>query len=188
MSLMRRKNTTSEMMKEYIADSLLLLMAGKAYDAITIGEITKKAGVNRSTYYRNFHAKGEIIAFYFSKIISQYMNSQAETNMNSTLEYLVGMFSCFQKHKQQLLLIYQSGVSHYILEALNNMFTLATESRTFAERFQVYYHTGGIYNSFQLWFGEGMKETPEEMAQTVIQTLPNDFLPMLMRKKQGTCA
>lgn len=47
---MRKKNTTTEMMKGYIADSLLHLMSTKPYNDITIAEITKKAGVNRSTY------------------------------------------------------------------------------------------------------------------------------------------
>ena len=61
---MRRSNTTTEMMKEYISESLLILMEGKAYDDISIGEITAKAGVNRSTYYRNFSSKNEIIKFY----------------------------------------------------------------------------------------------------------------------------
>ena len=46
---MRRKNITSEMMMGYIQQALLLLMKDKAYPDITIGEITAKAGVNRST-------------------------------------------------------------------------------------------------------------------------------------------
>ena len=45
---MRRKNLTSEMMMSYIAEALVLLMQQKPYSEITIGEITKKAGVNRS--------------------------------------------------------------------------------------------------------------------------------------------
>lgn len=33
---MRRKSTTTEMMKAYIADSLLILMANKTFEDITI--------------------------------------------------------------------------------------------------------------------------------------------------------
>ena len=53
-------------MMEYITDALLLLMKHKNFNDITIGEITKKAGVNRSTYYRHFSTKESIIKFYFS--------------------------------------------------------------------------------------------------------------------------
>lgn len=47
---MRRKNTTSKMMKGYIIGALLLLMKKRNFSEISIGEITDKAGVNRSTY------------------------------------------------------------------------------------------------------------------------------------------
>ena len=48
---MKRKNVTSDMMRGYMADALLMLMAKKDYANITISEITQKAGVNRSTFY-----------------------------------------------------------------------------------------------------------------------------------------
>ena len=58
---MRRKNTTTYMMKEYITEALLQLMKKKEFEKLTIEEITSKAGVNRSTYYRNFKSKEMII-------------------------------------------------------------------------------------------------------------------------------
>jgi len=58
---LRRKNVTSEMMKGYMADALLILMGSKDYADISIGEITEKAGVNRSTFYRNYNSKDAII-------------------------------------------------------------------------------------------------------------------------------
>ncbi|MDR0249377.1 MAG: TetR/AcrR family transcriptional regulator [Oscillospiraceae bacterium] len=60
---MKRKNTTTQMMKGYIAESLLLLIIQKAYSDISIGEIAGRAGVNRSTYYRNFALKEGIVDF-----------------------------------------------------------------------------------------------------------------------------
>ena len=61
---MRRKNKTSDMMKEYIAESLLILMGTGSFEEIKNNEITAKAGVNRSTYYRNFQSKNDIVVFY----------------------------------------------------------------------------------------------------------------------------
>ncbi len=69
---MRRKNITSEMMMSYIAEALLLLMKDKNYNDITIGEITERAGVNRSTYYRHFETKESIIQFYLDSIMEEY--------------------------------------------------------------------------------------------------------------------
>ena len=66
---MKRKNVTSDMMRGYMADALLMLMAKKDYANITISEITQKAGVNRSTFYRNFISKDDIIKYYFMDVI-----------------------------------------------------------------------------------------------------------------------
>ena len=50
-----------QLTKEYIIQSLFILMKTKDYSDITIQDITNKAGVNRSTYYRNFSCKENII-------------------------------------------------------------------------------------------------------------------------------
>lgn len=65
---MRRKSVTTEMIKSYIADALLILMTKKDYKDITIGEIVDKAGVNRSTYYRHFEKKDDVIRYFLDKI------------------------------------------------------------------------------------------------------------------------
>ena len=48
---------TTEFLKECMADSLLLLMRQKSFAQITINEIAQTAGVNRSTWFRNFKTK-----------------------------------------------------------------------------------------------------------------------------------
>lgn len=175
---MRRKNTTTEMMKEYISDSLLILMADKSYNEISIGEITAKAGVNRSTYYRNFNSKNEIVKFYYSRIIYEYL--ETVNNDMLFLDYLNKMFAHFYKYKKELLRIYKNGVSYLILDALNETFIAFGEVDTFEEQFKRYYHTGGIYNTFLLWFSDGMKKSPEHMSEITIRILPDWYRPMLL--------
>ena len=68
---MRRKNLNSELIKEYMVEALLLLMEKKSFEKITIGEITNKAGVNRSSYYRHFNMKEDLLRWYFYKIIGE---------------------------------------------------------------------------------------------------------------------
>lgn len=55
-----------ELFKTYIMEAFILLLEEKSFSEITIKEITKKAGVNRSTYYRNFDSKEDIIIFFIS--------------------------------------------------------------------------------------------------------------------------
>ena len=51
---MQIKSTLNTHIKDYIAQSLILLLKQKPLDDIKINEICQKAGVNRSSFYRNF--------------------------------------------------------------------------------------------------------------------------------------
>lgn len=179
---MRRKNITSEMMKDYITESLLILMENKAYADITIGEITKKAGVNRSTYYRNFEKKEDIIKHFFIKIMDTYLET---INVNIDMKtYLTGMFHAFLLHKKQIMTIYNSHTAYILFDTLNKYFTDRTEQNpdttSFNEKFALYYHTGGIFNTLILWFANGMNPSPEKLAELSIHLTPPKFTPALL--------
>lgn len=177
---MRRKNITSEMMKEYITQSLLILLENDEYINISIGAITEKAGVNRSTYYRNFESKDSIIRFYYEGIMENYLNENSSRE-GSMQEYLSGMFHAFLSHKDDLLLLHRKGLSHLMLDTLNSFFASNTTEASISEQFELYYHTGGIFNSMLLWFEEGMITTPSDLAKISISFLPDSFTPFLLR-------
>jgi len=184
---MRRKNTTTEMMKDYISSALLLLLKKKPFGDISIGEISDKAGVNRSTYYRNFNSKEEIIKYYYNKMLFEY-----SLTFNKTIHFeihLQRLLYHYLKHKNELLLIYKNNLSYLILDALNDYFEPAFKNKisTVEERYKMYWYTGAIYNVVLFWFSNGMKETPEELAKIYMLIAPNnsdhEFLikPFLMQ-------
>lgn len=142
---MRRKNTTSKMMKGYITGALLLLMKKRNFSEISIGEITDKAGVNRSTYYRNFHSKEEIIETFFCNILEQAITELPADDNLTLQEYLVHVFKVFYSYKDNILCIHQNKLSHLLLSALNSYFLVSTDTvnESFIERLPLYYHTGG---------------------------------------------
>ena len=167
---MRRKNVTSEMMMAYIEQALLLLMQSRPYSDITIGEITEKAGVNRSTYYRHFPTKDSIIKSYLDAIMEEYQNTFRNLHSDDYALYLRTMFETFYEKRADLLLIHQSGLSYLLLDVLMNRFRF--EDIPEREQFQMSYHIGGIHNNMLLWFAHGMRETPVEMTEIAIQYGP----------------
>lgn len=178
---MRRKNTTSEMMKYYIAQSLLLLMEQKALSDISIGEITRKAGVDRTTCYRHFTSKDGIIQHYYMSILSEYAAAQSGFDCPSLNLYLSGMFTHLKQYEKQLLLLHHNGRSHLILDALNKTFLSKQPCPSFDTAFATYYHTGGIYGTLLLWFSHAMRESADQMCKASLHILPPDFSPMLIR-------
>jgi AcrR family transcriptional regulator len=56
--------------KQWIFEAMLLLLDKKPYDQIGISEITEKAGVARTSFYRNFTGKDDVILQYLDDILS----------------------------------------------------------------------------------------------------------------------
>jgi len=89
------------------------------------------------------------------------------------------MFQHYYDYKRELLLIHKAGLTRIVLDTLNETFSEIHADITKTERYATYYHTGGIYNSFLLWFEGGITETPAEMAAIVTSFFPEDFKPYL---------
>lgn len=65
---MGRNSKTTGFLKECMSDALLKLMKEKDYEEITINEIAALAGVNRSTWFRNFTTKEEAITYKYVRL------------------------------------------------------------------------------------------------------------------------
>lgn len=72
---MRIKGLTGQQIQQYLTEALLILMETKDYGSISIGEIADKAGVNRSSYYRHFSGKEDILRFYLMTIMNEYQEA-----------------------------------------------------------------------------------------------------------------
>lgn len=173
-----------QLTKEYITESLFILMKSKNYTDITIQDITNKAGVNRSTYYRNFSSKEDIVKFFLNKIMDNYLEEYKEMKNYSMKTYLYTIFKHFYYYKDELLLMNKNGLTHIFLNVLNNYFNkIYNLAQTSLEmQYELYYHIGGIYNDYMLWFSHDMKETPEELADIVYSSIKEGLTPYLYKE------
>lgn len=118
--------------------------------------------------------------YYYNRIIDEYLDSIA-SKMNMSMQvYLEAMFTYFLKYKDSLLMIHRAGVAHHILSALNALFISDDGKRSIDEVFRVYYHTGGIYNTFLLWFDKGMSISPKKLSEMSVMVLPKGQRPFLI--------
>lgn len=175
---MRRKNTSTEILMGNLVDALLMLLEEKDYQDISIGEIADKAGVNRSTYYRNFSSKEDIIKFFYSYVLDEYVEKIKEKF--SLSDYLVGLFSHFYLYKEQLLMLHKNGLSFLLLDSLNSDFAEFSKLK-FESRFEIYYHIGGVFNTMQLWFEDRMNMSPKKITETAVKFLPVGTKPILKK-------
>ena len=150
-----------KMAKGYIMEALLGLMNKKDYNDITITDITKKAGVNRVTFYRNFTNKDDVIIEHLKNCDKQF-----EKNRNENDKGLYQMLRYFNDNKKLISLIYKSKSQHLLLKHLLSNLNYNKND----ENIWAYTKSAWAYFMFgwaQEWYLRGMKESPEELIEII---------------------
>ena len=109
---------TTSFLKECMADALLYLMKEKPFAKITVNEIARTAGVNRSTWFRNFATKTEALTF---KLMVLWYRWAADHGMTEYHRYTVDnadlFFSFNASVRDMLSLIYQAELQACVYDA-----------------------------------------------------------------------
>lgn len=161
--------------QDAIIGSLLRLLRSKTLDAVSVTEIVEKAGVNRSSYYRHFQTKRDVIRCFYEARLDEYL--AAVDGSVDTETYFAGMFREFLRYKEALLLLDREGLSYMLLEVLNDRIPASSDA---VSALYANYHIGGVFNAFRYWLRGGMEISPEKLAQQCVQILPADFAPKLL--------
>lgn len=172
---MRSAHTThpnNQFVKECIMEALLQLMQTHEYDAITITDITQRAGVSRMSYYRNYGSKDEILMDYMYQIIREYAKELDVSNIRNgfqTYDHILYSLKYLQKYKEYVLCLLKANRSQIILHGLDRyMLTITGSSeKSFFEKCELYYYSGALYNIFMHWVQDGMTEDIETIARVI---------------------
>ena len=178
---MRRKNTTHEMMMGYMTGALLELMLEKDYTKISIGEIAKKAGVDRSSYYRHFKSKEDIISFFFDMVLKESLEGYTNLSSIDFTLYIHSIYTAFFNYKKEILLIHHANLSSLLLDVLSKRFQFSEIAKDFplSKQYELSYIIGGIYNNLIFWMSRDMKENPDELTEISLQFRNEDSLSLL---------
>lgn len=172
------------MMKSFISESLLLILKQKPFDEITVGEIVDKAGVNRSTYYRHFNKKEDVI-LYFLDNVSKTILEWDKAKKTDFEDHLVNVYKHYYKHKRQMLTIYQNGLSILFLDVLKKYLGAEEhKGEQVSEQYAIAFHIGGTFNHFMLWFSRDMEDSPETMAKHTLTVLPEYYANHIWAKRK----
>lgn len=178
---MRRKNTTTEMMMGYMCSALLELMLEKDYAKISIGEIAKKAGVDRSSYYRHFKSKEDIISFFFDMVLKESLDGFTNLSSIDFTLYIHSIYMAFYNYKKEVLLIYRYNLSSLLLDVLSKRFQFSEIAIEFplTKQYELSYIIGGIYNNLIFWMSRDMNETPDELTEISLQFRDEESISLL---------
>lgn len=155
---------TTDFLKECMADSLLLLMKEKPLSKITINEITQTAGVNRSTWFRNFETKNDALTF---KLVRLWYRWADEHGMKERRRYTIDnaeTFFSFNASIQGTLTEICRAEQQSSVYAAFSQIMMPQYGADPAECYEARFYSYGLFGLLDEWIKRGFYETPEQMT------------------------
>lgn len=171
---------TSDLLKECMADALLRAMKEKSFEKITVTEITEAAGVNRSTWFRNFESKDEALTF---KLVLLWYQWAGEHGMRDCRRYTaenVEDFFAFNASIQPVLeTIYHAEQLPCVYDAFCHVMSAKSET-TPAQAYEARFYSYGLFGLLDEWIGRCFCETPQQLAEMLREMMPASTQQTLM--------
>jgi len=142
--------------------TLISMMKKHKYQDITVTSLCKEMDIPRKTFYRYFDTLDDVLyAFIDDALTEAFLHLEVKTDM-------IGFFSYWKKNKALLDILEKSNLSALLVNRIY-------------ERAQVYAQKGDVTNEqmrysgyisaimtvLLIWHHSGMKQSVEEMSQTI---------------------
>lgn len=169
--LKRHSEEVHKLVKDSLQTALLQLMKTKPYEAITVSELCRRAGVSRMAFYGNYAEKSDIIKQVVSDLYKKMaLELGSPFHRTTDKKWYVAFFRFIRDRADLLSLLFDAGLHGEYLAAVNEL-VLRNPAVPTAKRYQRLLWSGGIENAAAHWLRGGMKESEEEMAEICLSTL-----------------
>ena len=165
---MNHKRNSS--VSQYITNSLFELMKKKPYVEISITDITDNTKVHRASFYRNFTSKEDVIVQWIKSTTQNFLSkSDISYQKDSTIEYFTKLFTHLEKYKTEAMLIYKANLFNLLKDEFDdNLINLHQKEYS---NYKSYFLAGGIFNVYYFWLINGCIETPQQVAEKLVDLM-----------------
>lgn len=173
--------------KRAVFRALVELMDEKDFSKIGVGDILERAGVSRSTFYRCFSDKYDVINWSFN----QYKNLHPEDRaaygqFEPSLRVLLKHMAAYRRYYAQALrYLGQNSLRDYIFETSAEYMRQCwreahgQEELGFKEACVIRFAAAGMSKIIEAWVLEGCAEPVDEVADVIVSLAPPELLATL---------
>lgn len=166
---MRAKSESNKLAKECIVTALIELMKVRDFHDITITDLTKKAGVSRMAYYRNYTSKEDILNKFVDDVGDKIHEKLVAIGPTAGVyDYYLALLEELGSYNDLAITAYRAGLGELILEQISKQMALTfpPESNSITQQYRHWYMAGAFYNVFIEWLKKGQREDCREIAHT----------------------
>ena len=173
---------TTEFLKECIADALIKLLKKKPIEKISVPEIAETAQVGRTTYFRNFSSKQEVITFKFVRLWERWAEEhEIAERKNFTPENGLTFFEYNYSIKDLLALCYDRGLQTAIYNSFYEIM-VPQYGENALECYKGRFYSYGLFGLLDEWVRRGFHETPQEMQEYINKICGNGMKGQTVRE------
>ncbi len=158
---MNKKEEANAFVKECITTALITMMNSQSFESINITDLTKKAGVGRVSFYRNFESKEDVLRKHLKCLLENWAK---EHSQKESLHFVEAVFAHFYDNRDIYLLLSKNNLSHISLQSIKDVCGPKPEQENIVA-YTTAYFSYGLYGWIEEWFYRGMPENPQEMAR-----------------------
>lgn len=160
---------TTAFLKECLADALIELLEKKPIEKITIPEIAGLAGVGRTTYFRNFRSKEEMLSFKLIVLWERWSEKhRVKVRRRYSTENALTFFQFNYSIRALLSLMYRRNLQSSLYSAFHTYMMPPHDAQPI-ECYSGSFYSYGLFGLLDAWIVRGFRETPEQMAEIGIR-------------------
>lgn len=158
---------TTEFLKECMADALIKILKTKPIEKISVPEIVEAANVGRTTYFRNFTTKNEVLTFKIVRLWERWAEEHEVIERKKfALDNAVDFFSFNYSIKDLLELIYRRNLQSTVYDAFYEVMMPQYGTNAF-ECYESRFYSYALFGLLDEWIKRGFYESVEQMADII---------------------
>lgn len=161
--------TYNETVKEAIALALLKHLKTQNITQISISDVIQTAGVSRSSFYRNFDSKEEVLSQYIQKCYKDYFKDkpfQFQTDHSFDLnDFLYHRFKFIKQYREYFTTLKKHNLLAYIFEDLDPELAQILSGMDLHSPYHKAMFASCSAGIIRAWIDNDFKETEKEMVK-----------------------
>jgi AcrR family transcriptional regulator len=188
----KKPNKAVERTKGWIFEAFMKLLAEKSWAEIGISDITEKAGVARSSFYRHYASKEDIViqrvdTILFDDLMNKLKAYGQERGGKKKSKPLTVYFETLMKYRDLIALLLKSDIMHLLDSFIDKLEALILDAykkslppgENLRFQYAVKFQVGGLSHIARHWVKNKMSLSPSEMSD-----LAEEFLNPFKRQKR----